>query len=269
MGSGILRFKIGAAIVGVVVLALLVTATLSFLVYERTLAGLLLSRFELVAGELRREIEASLDLGLPLGELDNVALLLAARKASDPQITGITIVDGRGTVLFDTDPAAIGRPVGAAVLAAVEAQPRAGDAAAAAHGPGASDGPVEPFTVARPVVTSFGKLAGGVIIRYNSAYQKAKREAMLGRLGLLLALALASSAFVALAGILMLTERLAYVHTRLETSVRLMLRRIGRPLPDDDLPPELAHSFLALERDLDTTIARLVDGRAPAAAARP
>ena len=253
MGSERLRLKIGGALLAVLVLAMLVTATLSYLVYERTLSGLLVSRFDLIASELRGEIEASVDLGLPLGELDNVEQLMAKRKATDEQIVGITIFDARGQIVFDSDRTARGGRVAADWLQAVGAVPQGQMARA-----------VERYSVATPLVNSFGKLTGGVIIRYSDAYLKAKLQAMLERLGEILLLAFAVSAFVATTGVLILTERLAYVYTRLETSVRLLSRRIGRPLDEPGLPRDLLASFLVLERDLDETVSRLTLGHGPA-----
>jgi len=262
MGSERLRLKIGGAIVGVVVLALLVTTTLSYLVYERTLSGLLVSRFALVANELRAEIEASLDLGLPLGELDNVQQLLAKRRSTDDQIVGITIFDGKGAIVFDTDRRSTGTRVAAGWLGGPEVAAIQAQAART----------VEPFTVGTPLVNSFGKLTGGIIIRYSSDYLHAKLDSMLLRLGEVMGLVLALSACVALAGVLVLTERLAYVYTRLETSVRVMLRRIGHPIDEEGLPRELQASFLVLERDLHDTITRLataLPGPAPGEPAGP
>lgn len=247
MGSERLRLKIGGAILGVVVLALLVTTTLSYLVYERILSGLLISRFALVANELRAEIEASLDLGLPLGELDNVQQLLAKRRSTDDQIVGITIFDGKGVILFDTERREAGARVAAGWLVGSEtATGQAQDALT-----------IEPFTVGTSLVNSFGKLTGGIIIRYSSTYLHAKLDSMILRLGEVVGLVLALSACIALAGVLVLTERLAYVYTRLETSVRVMLRRIGHPIEEEGLPRELQASFLVLERDLHDTITRL------------
>ena len=64
--------KILAALLMVSIIALTTTATLGYFIYERTLSGLVLSRFEFIATELKRKVEAGLDLGLPLGELENI-----------------------------------------------------------------------------------------------------------------------------------------------------------------------------------------------------
>ena len=61
--------KILAALLMVSIVALTTTATLGYFMYERTLSGLVTSRFVFVATELKRKVEAGLDLGLPLGEL--------------------------------------------------------------------------------------------------------------------------------------------------------------------------------------------------------
>jgi hypothetical protein len=246
MHSERLRLKIGGAILAVILVAFGVTTTLSYFVYERTLLDLLVSRFELVAKELRLEIEASLDLGLPLGELDNLEHLLIQRDEADDQIVGITVFTARGTIAFDTDAAAIGKAVPAAWASAL------------AQGEGAlsRSGAIGDFAVGTSLSNSFGKLVGGLVIRFNSDYFNGKIRNVLFRLAEIGGLAIALGGLLALAGVFVITEPLSYFLIRLETALRLMLRRIGRPL-EDPLPPELRASFEALEHDLNDTITRL------------
>ena len=100
--------KIAGALLLVLIAALTTTATLGYFIYERTLAGLVSSRFEFIARELGGKIEAGLDLGLPLGELENMNELLRQQLLTDDALVGLTIKNAKGVVLFDTDPSRIG-----------------------------------------------------------------------------------------------------------------------------------------------------------------
>lgn len=75
--------KILAALLMVTIIALTTTATLGYFIYERTLSGLVTSRFEYIATELKRKVETGLDLGLPMGELENVNELLRQEILTD------------------------------------------------------------------------------------------------------------------------------------------------------------------------------------------
>ncbi len=84
------------------------TSVLSLHKFERVLADLLTSRFELVTNDLRQQIETQMDLGLTLASLENVNDELEVLLRDDEQILSIEVFDESGSVLFSTDPSFIG-----------------------------------------------------------------------------------------------------------------------------------------------------------------
>ena len=145
--------KILAALLMVSMIALTTTATLGYFIYERTLSGLVTSRFEFIATELKRKVEAGLDLGLPLGELENVNDLLRQEILTDDALVRLSIENARGIILFDTDTSRIGTKSSLPWL----------DSSAQA-GPESSDMLVREIQIGIPLVNSFGKVVGGLLV---------------------------------------------------------------------------------------------------------
>ena len=99
---------------------------LSAHMFERTLSDFLNSRFEFELNDLRQRIETQVDLGIELGELQNVPSELEAYMHADNQILTIEVFDETGTVLFSTDPSFVGDLVTEEWVTAWRAGPRSG-----------------------------------------------------------------------------------------------------------------------------------------------
>ena len=84
------------------------TTALSVHMFERTLAGILTSRFEFVLNDLRQRIETQMDLGLALPVLEGVPEELEEYLQADEQLLSIEVFDDTGIVLFSTDPSFVG-----------------------------------------------------------------------------------------------------------------------------------------------------------------
>lgn len=224
--------KIAAALLLVLVTALTTTATLGYFIYERTLSTLVTSRFEFVARELERKVEAGLDLGLPLGELENVNALLRQERATDDALASMTIRSAKGVVVFDTDPSRIGTRADEPWLDAV-----------IGPGVGTSDMYVGDAEIAVPLVNSFGKVVGGLRVAFSQSYYDDKRAATMRSLAELTLIALSASSFVGLCGVLTISRPLEAAVVRLRAGVRILLLRMGAAAPDgpghDDIDAEI------------------------------
>lgn len=84
------------------------TGVLSLHKYESTLSDFLASRFEFVVNDIRQNIEAQLDLGLSLEDMQDEAQRLNATMFADKQILSVEVFDTKGFVLFSTDPSFVG-----------------------------------------------------------------------------------------------------------------------------------------------------------------
>ncbi len=96
---------ISALILGCGIVA---TGILSLHKYESTLSDFLASRFEFVVNDIRQNIEAQLDLGLSLEDMQDEVQRLNAIMSADEQILSIEVFDTKGFVLFSTDPSFVG-----------------------------------------------------------------------------------------------------------------------------------------------------------------
>lgn len=208
--------KIAVALLLVLVTALTTTATLGYFIYERTLQGLVTSRFEFVARELKRKVEAGLDLGLPLGELENLNELLRYEARTDEAIVGLTIQNAKGTILFDTEPSRIGsQSTNPWQIPAPGAASKIADIIV--HG----------SEICVPLVNSFGKVVGLLQVTYSQSYYDGKRAQTIRNIAETTAILLLLGSFVGLCGVLVISRPLTYAVARMEAGLQTILARIG------------------------------------------
>lgn len=225
--------KILAALLMVSVIALATTATLGYFIYERTLSGLVVSRFEFIARELKRKVEAGLDLGLPLGELENVNDLLSQEIATDNALVRLSVESARGIILFDTDASRIGSRSSSDWL-----DQNMGTAKN-------SDVIVRESEVGVPLVNSFGKVVGGLLVDYSKDYYDGKRAETVRNVAATTLIVLLLSSFIGSCGVLAISRRLDYAVMRLEAGLRSLLARLDllpavETAPDTELEAEIA-----------------------------
>lgn len=240
--------KILAALLMVSIVALATTATLGYFIYERTLSGLVMSRFEFIARELKRKVEAGLDLGLPLGELDNVNDLLSQEIATDNALVRLSVENARGIILFDTDAAHIGSRSSSDWL-----DP---DVATAKN----SDVVVLESEIGVPLVNSFGKIVGGLLVDYSKDYYDGKRTETVRSVAATTLIVLLLGSFIGSCGVLAISRRLDYAVMRLEAGLRSLLARLDllpavETTPDTELEAEIA-SFERKVLDVVTALER-------------
>jgi hypothetical protein len=238
--------KIAAALLLVLIAALTTTAALSYFIYERTLSGLVTSRFEFIAEELKRKIEASLDLGLPLGELENMSELLRQEMLTDDALVGLTIQNTRGIIVFDTDASRIGAKSASPWLE-VMTRPESKR----------SDISIQESNIGVPLVNSFGKVTGGLLVSFSKAYYDDKRAGTIGNIVEITLIVLLLSSFIGLCGVLTISRPLEYALVRLEASLRAILVRVGLSGEDASAETDVESEVVVFERNLLNAVAAL------------
>lgn len=103
-----LSYRINVIISLAIVSAIALTTILSVYKFETTFSKILTARFEFQLEEMRRNVEAKLDLGLTLANLSGISQMFEERLASNAQIVSIELFDATGTVLYSTDPSFVG-----------------------------------------------------------------------------------------------------------------------------------------------------------------
>lgn len=146
-----LALMVAAATVAVVALV----ATVGVGVVERAHRDLIDSRLEFVLTTLDGTIEASLDLGLPLGELREIEDLLERTLSAEPGIEAIEVFDATGVSRFGTDRGAANEPIPHAWVTAI--RDNRSDPIWRAVDRGG-------LTIGAPILTDFGAVAGDVAI---------------------------------------------------------------------------------------------------------
>jgi hypothetical protein len=232
------KAKVTAALLVVLVTALMTTAILAYFIYERTLSGLVTSRFEFVAKELKRKIEDGLDLGLPIGELENVNELLRQQISTDDALLDLTIQNAKGAVLFDTDSARIGITVDRRWLPDIEQSDQ-----------DSSRTYLTNSEIRVPLVNSFGKVVGGLVVTYSQAYYDKKRAQAIGSIVETTTIVLLVGSFIGLAGALVISSPVDREVVRLEASLRTILARVGARSDD----------HMSGARDLKSEVGRFED----------
>lgn len=130
-------------------------ATVGVGVIERAHRDLIDSRLEFVLTTLDGTIEASLDLGLPLGELREIEDLLERTLSAEPGIEAIEVFDATGVSRFGTDRGAANEPIPHAWVTAI--RDNRSDPIWRAVDRGG-------LTIGAPILTDFGAVAGDVAI---------------------------------------------------------------------------------------------------------
>ncbi len=146
-----LALMVAAATVTVIALV----ATVGVGVVERAHRDLIDSRLEFVLTTLDGTIEASLDLGLPLGELREIEDLLERTLSAEPGIEAIEVFDATGVSRFGTDRGAANEPIPHAWVTAIRNN-RSDPLWRAVDRGG--------LTIGAPILTDFGAIAGDVAI---------------------------------------------------------------------------------------------------------
>ena len=155
LGNASLTQRMTITVILILIVASTLTATLNILKFERVVGDREAAIYASEVSDIKRIVEDSMNLGLALNMLRNTQALIERRNAEDPVILGISVYDEQRRVLFDTNRESIGEPLDPRWLSLTPDQP-----AWTGRTPRAA------FTGA-PLVNSFGKIVGGIVLRYD------------------------------------------------------------------------------------------------------
>lgn len=187
--------KLALTMIGLIALALGLTALLDAVKFERAFSAQVESRFTFVAAELKSAAETGLDLGLNLANLKNMESVIARELQRDEHILSITLFDREKILSHAGKGRFADQPPDA------KASWRRTLATPAGHW--RNETPAA-WQVGIGITDNFGGQAGGLVLQYDRAlYDRAIRRmrAELARAAALLGLSVAPLAFVALFGL--------------------------------------------------------------------
>lgn len=160
--GGALALRAGLVIAATVGLAVLLTAVLAYLKFERKLLDVTTSRVSVIADDLRRRAEYGLTLGLDLAELEDLQTIVLRIAGTLPG-GSIDIVGENGIVLFASSADRVGqRPA-----------PTSTEHATGTSQPIRYGSIGDTLAVVSEIRNSFGQIVGSVVLRASlSALQE-------------------------------------------------------------------------------------------------
>lgn len=233
------RMTIAVAMLVVLLAALTTTTVLGYLIYERTLSGLVTSRFEFIAKEFKSKLEAGIDLGLPLGQLENIDEFLHQEMMKDDSLVAISIVNTSGRILFDTRAKHVGKPTPNAWVQTLLQGKLTTDQVYFGES-----------AIGLPLFTSFGKAVGVLLVSYSGAFYDDKRLRVGKDLVLVISVVLLAAGLIGIVGVLVISRPLASSLARLGAGLDVLRHQVGLASPDDSPPPADLQHDSEIERDL-------------------
>ncbi|MEX2630229.1 MAG: hypothetical protein WD341_09855 [Tistlia sp.] len=235
-----LPLRLAVLIALVLLTAVLITARLNYAKFVQVTENLDNSRYAFLAQDLKATLEASLDLGLSLEQIQNAQEVVERQRARYPEILAIAVFDDRGRVLYNSGRA---RPdlLERLALESTVAGVVEGDRIAATS-----------------LVNPFGAAVGGVEIRVSARNAEQRNDTMLASLGS----AVLSAAAIGTAAIGLIAVVLLHgVRRRLQLQARIIASIGGAEAPAGVPAPgrfhETANRALAelhdVERLVETT----------------
>lgn len=120
---------------------------------ERYNGALTEAQYDFVLARANEAIERSLQIGLPLTEIEQTLPILEFAVSRAPGVLAADVFSPAGVTIFSTDRGAVGEPVPPEWLHAIEEQPGAGDS-----GWRAAD--LDQVTIGQPILNDFSVVAG-------------------------------------------------------------------------------------------------------------
>lgn len=99
-----MNLKISLIVISIITFALLLNVFLNFCNFEKNYTNMVNSRILVIAKDLQNTAEYGLGLGLSLPEVRNIQKVIDNIKKENADVESIIIFDGKGKVLFDTNP---------------------------------------------------------------------------------------------------------------------------------------------------------------------
>lgn len=156
-----ISLRLSLVIAIVLLLAVVVTSMLNVLKFQQVMENFEDARYGFVANDIANVLEQSLNLGLPLDQIDSAQQIIERQLDLDPGISGIVLFDAAGEVLFQVSRL----PPGRATSVLLDNQ-TVGDL----------DG--DSFSSTQ-IVNSFGQVVGGIIVRHSTVVRAQRDETIL------------------------------------------------------------------------------------------
>ncbi|MFO1113114.1 MAG: hypothetical protein U1E35_04340 [Rhodospirillales bacterium] len=159
--------------------------------------------------------------------------MLSQEIATDSALVRLSVENAKGIILFDTDASRIGTRSSSDWL-----DPNLATAKS-------SDVIILESEIGVPLVNSFGKVVGGLLVDYSKDYYDGKRTDTVRNVAAVTLIILLLSSFIGSCGVLAISRRHDYAVMRLEAGLRAILARLDllpaeEPTPDKDLEAEIA-----------------------------
>ena len=246
-----LRARYGLVVLLMTCGGILCAATIAYLTMSSTLQDGLERHLRFTLSDIRAAIEARIGIGLSLEQVRDTNDWLAAEKAVDPDILAIEVYDASGITRYSTDRGTVGQSIPESWNRATKADPSANW----------SESKDSLLIVGLPILNSFSKQIGGVVITYSTASRdRDLRDLITNFVSISFGLAV-------LAGLVgLLLARLAW--RPIGDSLDLAYRRLVRLRGGDLTPPskeELSRAApieaaILLEEAARSTLEQLRDG---------
>jgi len=233
------RMTIAVAMLVVLFVSLTTTTVLGYLIYDRTLSGLVTSRFEFIAKEFKSKLEAGIDLGLPLDQLENIDEFLHQEMMKDDSLVAISIVNTSGSILFDTHAERVGKPTRNAWVQSLLQGNLAPDQVY-----------FDESAIGLPLFTSFGKVVGVLLVSYSGSFYDDKRLSVGKDLVLVISIVLLAAGAIGIVGVLVISRPLVTAVARLSAGLDALRRRVGLASPEEPAPPADPRHDSEIEREL-------------------
>ncbi len=210
------------------------------------LRGLDDSRVSVVALDTSGRLRQAVDLGLPLKNIAESRAIVDALVSDYPELQSVSIFDAQGSVLVHGGDALAGG--GADTPAAWTAGNRE------AEGQVWRIEDPESFVVGAPVINNFGKLEGGVAVRYSKARYNSIVDGLTTDLVEAAVIIFLASGLLAVLGTGAALWRLARTARHIQQSVESLLKPDAVETPADTDIAELA-GYSATVRETAATLA--------------
>lgn len=164
--------RIALAVVLLQLFSLLLQGFLDVYKYSTLLTDLVRSRLEVVALDIKANLEATVALGLALSETSNADEMIKRMRQQDALIKRIAIFEVTGTrsiAVYDTDSASVKTEIPASWQ---KLNLRSGD------DPWGLEEGLDTQVVGVPIRDHLGRTIGGIAIRFDSSALRARHDAM-------------------------------------------------------------------------------------------
>ncbi len=240
-----LLVKLNAAFLCAFALAMGLIVLLNQAKFGDILRGLDDSRVSVVTLDTSRRLRQAVDLGLPLKDIAESRAIVDSLIDEYPELQSVSIFDADGLLIVHGGQA-LGTGQETAPGEWLEDNREAGGEVWRRESP-------ESFVVGGPIVNNFGKLEGGVAVRYGKAhYRRIVGELTDELLEFAVGLFIAASVLAVL-GTAAVLRRLTSTARRLAASVEALLPDTKEAASDESIPAE----FSAYHRSVRETAAAL------------